>query len=164
MKLREENVSDLTVEQIFAARCEQSVRERACAESGALSWDVTITPDGDGATIRVDRVMPPRVPDFARKFVGDSIAITQTERWRGADEQGARRVDVRLTIKGQPATMVATGTVEARGAGSVEILEGEVKVAVPFLGRKIEPEIVRVIASALRVEQRVGLEWVYANS
>ena len=41
--------------------------------------------------------------------------------------------------------------------------EGEVKVNVPFLGKKIEPEIAKVIVSALKIEQRVGLEWIRAN-
>jgi hypothetical protein len=47
--------------------------------------------------------------------------------------------------------------------GSTELVTGDVKVAIPFLGRQIEPEIVKVIEAALRIEQRVGQDWVRQN-
>jgi hypothetical protein len=163
MKLREENASDLTVEQTFEAHCEQAVREQACRESGALSWDVQITRDGDRARVQVERLMPPSVPDFVKKFVGDSIAVRQIEEWQPPDSDGARVASVKLTIKGQPASMLGTVTITPAGSGSVEVVEGDVKVAVPFIGKKIEPEIVKVIGSGVRVEQRVVVAWVHAN-
>ncbi|HEY2041868.1 MAG TPA: DUF2505 domain-containing protein [Jatrophihabitans sp.] len=160
MKLREENSSDFTVEQVFSAHCEQSVREKACEESGALSWEVTITPSGDRTRIQVDRVMPPAVPDFVKKFLGDTINVRQVEQWGAPDASGVRTAEVKLTIQGQPATMVGTATIAPDGTGCTEIVEGDVKVAVPFIGGKIEPEIVKVVAAALKIEQRVGIAWL----
>ena len=160
MRLSETTTSDVTVQQAFAAHCEQSVRERACQQSGALSWDVTITPAADGSVrIQVDRSMPPEVPDFVRKFLGETINVRQVEQWSPAAGDGARTAEVKVTIKGQPASMVGHATLKPQGSGSVEVVEGEVKVNVPFIGKKIEPEIVKVIAAALRIEQRVGIEW-----
>lgn len=160
MRMSETASSDATVEEAFEAHVDKGVREQACKESGALSWEVTITEDGDTAHVQVDRVMPPLVPDFVKKFLGDSISVRHVENWGAPDASGARTADVKVTIKGQPASMVGTATLKPEGSGSVEIVDGEVKVAVPFIGRKIEPEIVKVIASALRVEQRVADEWV----
>jgi hypothetical protein len=164
MKLTEQTSSEATVEEAFAAHCEQSVREKACRESRALSWDVSIEPADDGSVrIQVDRVMPPEVPDFIKKFLGDTISIRQIEQWAPLDASGARTADVKLTIKGQPASMIANAVLKPTADGSTEIVEGDVKVAVPFLGKKIEPEIARVISSALKIEHRVGLEWIRAN-
>jgi hypothetical protein len=164
MKLSEQTSSEATVEEAFAAHCEQSVREQACRESQAISWDVNIQPAGDGSVrIQVDRVMPPDVPDFIKKFLGDTIQVRQVEEWSPANSSGGRTANVKVTIKGQPASMVGSATLRPTADGSTELVEGDVKVNVPFLGKKIEPEIARVIASALKIEQRVGLEWIRAN-
>lgn len=164
MKLSETTTSDVTVQQAFAAHTEQSVREQACKESGALSWEVSITPDGDRTRIQVDRVMPPAVPDFVKKFLGDTISVRQVEDWSAPAADGSRTANVKVTIQGQPASMVGTADLRPSGSGSVEVVEGEVKVNVPFIGKKIEPEIVKVIAAALKVEQRVGIEWIKSQN
>jgi hypothetical protein len=164
MKLSEHSESDATVDEVFAARCDKSVREQACKESGALSWAVSIEPSADGgARIQVDRAMPPEVPDFIRRFLGDTIDIRQVEEWAAPDSSGTRTAAVKLTIKGQPASMVATATVSPTATGSTETVDGDVTVNVPFLGKKIEPEIAKVIASAIRIERRVCLEWIEAH-
>ncbi|MDQ1733435.1 MAG: hypothetical protein QOK10_3594 [Pseudonocardiales bacterium] len=160
MRLSETTASEFSVEQMFAAHVEKSVREQACEESGALSWEVSITRDGDGARIQVDRVMPPAVPEYVKKFLGETINVRQVENWTGPDGSGTRTATVKVTIQGQPASMVGEAVLKPQGAGSVETVEGDVRVNVPFLGKKIEPEIVKVIAAALRIEQRVGAEWV----
>ena len=41
-----------------------------------------------------------------------------------------------------------------------ELVTGQVKVAIPFLGGKIEPEIAKGIVTAMRVEQKTGREWL----
>lgn len=165
MKLTVENQYSGTPEQTFASHIAVAAREQACQESGAVSWDVSVEeqPDG-GATITVERVMNPNLPDYIQKFVGDKISIRQVEQWSAAAGDGSRKAKVKLTIKGQPATMDGTASLEPSGSGTREVVEGDVKVAVPLLGRKIEPEIVKVIESALRIEQRVGEEWIKSHS
>jgi hypothetical protein len=165
MKLSETTPSEATAEQTFAAHCQQSVREEACKKSGALSWEVSIEPANDGSVrIQVDRSMPPEVPDFVKKFLGDTIEVRQVEQWTAADGAGIRTAQVKVTIKGQPASMAGTAVLRPEGTGSVEVVEGEVKVTVPFIGKKIEPEIVKVIVKALRIEQQTGLEWIKAGN
>ncbi len=164
MKLRVETTSSATVEQTFASRVEKSVRERACQESGALSYQVSIEPATDGgARVQVDRVMAPQVPDYIRSFVGSSISIRQVEDWSAPGPSGIRTAKVMLTIKNQPASMVGSFVLAPSPAGSTEVMTGDVKVAIPLIGRRIEPEIVKVIEAGLRIEQRVGQEWVRDN-
>ncbi|HEX8078819.1 MAG TPA: DUF2505 domain-containing protein [Jatrophihabitans sp.] len=164
MKLRVETSAPATVEQIFASRVEQSVREQACRESGALSYDVLIEQSADGgARVRVQREMAPKVPDYIRRFVGESISITQVEQWSAPGPTGVRTAVVDVTVKGQPASMTGSMVLSPAPEGSTELVSGEVKVSIPFLGRQIEPEIVKVIEAALRIEQRVGQDWVRQN-
>ena len=164
MKMRVETTSAATVEQTFASRVEQGVRERACQESGALSYEVLIQHAADGgATVEVRRVMAPQVPDFIRRFVGDSITIDQVEQWSAPGPTGTRTAAVKVTVQGQPASMTGSMVLSPTPEGSSELVTGEVKVGIPFLGRQIEPEIVKVIEGALRIEQRVGQDWVREN-
>jgi hypothetical protein len=164
MKMTEVNASPGSVEDVFAAHCDQQVREDSCRATGARSWAVEIVRDGDRARIQVDREMPPEVPDFVRRFLGDAVHVRQFEQWSGPDSDGVRRADVKVTIQGQPASMVGSAVLRPVGQGSEERVEGEVKVAIPILGRRVEPEIAKVIASAIRVEQRIIGEWIAARS
>jgi hypothetical protein len=162
--MRFETTSPATVEQTFASRVEQGVREQACRESGALSYDVSISATEDGgAQVRVRRVLPARVPDLVRRFVGESLTVDQVEQWSPALPGGTRSATVRVTVQGQPASMSGSMLLAPTADGSSELVTGEVKVAIPILGRQVEPEIVKVIESALRVEQRVGQAWVSQN-
>jgi len=164
MKLTVENQYSGTPEQTFASHVAKDAREQACQESGAVSWEVSVKESADGgATVTVDRVMKPNLPDYIAKLVGDSIAIRQVEEWSAPAPDGARTAKVKLTIKNQPASMDGSASLKPSGDGTREIVEGEVKVAVPFLGKKIEPEIVKVIEGALRIEQRVGEEWIASH-
>jgi hypothetical protein len=164
MKMRLETTAAATVEQTFASRVEQSVREQACRESGALSYEVLIEHAADGgARVQVHRVMPAQVPDFIRRFVGETISIGQVEQWSPPGPTGTRTASVDLTVKGQPASMTGSMVLSPAPGGSTELVTGEVKVSIPFLGRQIEPEIVKVIEAALRIEQRVGQDWVRRN-
>jgi hypothetical protein len=164
MKLSVQHTSPASVEQTFASHLEKSVREEACRQSGALSYDVRIEQAADGgARVEVGRVMPAAVPDFVQRFVGDTISVRQVEDWSAPDGRGARRAQIRLTIQGQPASMVGTAELTPDGTGSSELVTGEVKVAIPLIGRRIEPEIVKVIEAALRIEQRVAEEWAQSR-
>lgn len=164
MKLNVENRYAATVEQAYASHVAQSVREEACRQSGAKSWQVSITeaPDG-GAVVQVERVMSPELPDYISKLIGGSVTIRQREEWSPPAADGSRTAAVKLTIVGQPASMTGQAVLSPDGDGSTEVVTGEVKVAVPIIGRQFEPEIAKVIESALRIEQRVGDEWVKAN-
>ncbi len=165
MKLNVENHYAATVEQAFTSHVTESVREEACRQSGAKSWQVTINhaPDG-GATVQVDRTMSPKLPDYLAKLIGDSVTIRQVEQWSPPAADGSRTATVKLNIVGQPASMSGRAVLSPNGSGSIEVVTGEVKVAVPIIGSRFEPDIAKVIESALRIEQRVGDEWVKANS
>jgi len=145
---------------VYAMQTEKRVREEACTRSGALSYEVTVSRDGDTARVQIDRSMPAAVPEFVRKFIGDKVNIRQVEEWGAPDSTGTRTAKLRVTIQGQPATMDGSIVSTPSGAETVAQIDGEVKVAVPFLGKKIEPEIHKAILAAIRVDHEVGSEWL----
>jgi Protein of unknown function (DUF2505) len=150
-----------SVAEVLQARTQADVREAACKSSGALSWKVTVTPGDGGARVEVERVMAPDVPALFKSMVGDSITVVQTEQWL-VEANGDARASVKVVIAGKPASMTGSSVIAANptGTGSVERTEGDVTVAVPIIGRKVEPEIVKVLATALSVEQQAAAEWL----
>ena len=164
MKLNVENRYAATVEQTFVSHITRSVREEACRQSGAKSWSVDIAEAADGgARVQVDRTMSPELPDYIAKLIGGSVTIRQIEEWSAPAADGSRTATVKLNIMGQPASMNGRAVLSPDGAGSREVITGDVKVAVPIIGSRFEPEIARVIEAGLRIEQRVGDEWVKTN-
>jgi hypothetical protein len=39
-------------------------------------------------------------------------------------------------------------------------IEGDLKVAIPIFGKKVEPEIAKGIYAAIKQEQRTGTSWL----
>lgn len=158
MKVRESfTYPDTDVESVYALITDAAFREDAVAAVGGQDIDVTIEPTGDGHTVTVIQTQPAKVPDFIKKFVGESVKVKQTERWGGADGWGKRTAEVKFTVIGQPADMLAQ--VELSGKGDVSfVVDGELKVNVPFLGRKIEPEIAKIISASLRSDVEQGIK------
>jgi hypothetical protein len=150
-----------TTDEAFALVVDPQFRAAVCKATMALSYDVGIDPkDGGGASVRVDRTVPAEVPDFVKKLVGETLDVRQTEDWSAPDAEGRRTADVRVEVVGQPAKMTGSVVLEPTSDGCHEVVTGKVKVSIPLLGGKIEPEIAKGILTALKVEQQTGREWL----
>jgi hypothetical protein len=158
MKLKESFIYPNTdVASVYALVTDPTFREEAVAIVGGTDIEVTVEPSGDGHAITVIQTQPAKVPDFIKKFIGESVMVKQTEKWGGPDGNGNRSADIRFTVIGQPAEML--GRAELSGGGDVAfVVQGDLKVNVPFLGRKIEPEIAKIVAASLRSDVEQGIK------
>ena len=146
-----------TVERVYAIITDQAFRTEACAEQGASDYSVTVEPNsGGGKTVTVIRTMPADMPDFIKKLTGDTVKVKQTEEWAGPDAGGHRNANVKVKIIGQPAEMNGTAVIVNAGDNASFTLDGEVKVSIPFIGKKIEPEVAKAILGSLRAEVALG--------
>ena len=63
--------------------------------------------DGDTAgafsTTTVRTIPTTRMPDIARKFVGESLKVTQLEAWEAPAADGSRQSNISLKVSGAPA-------------------------------------------------------------
>ncbi|MEP6665729.1 MAG: DUF2505 domain-containing protein [Nocardioidaceae bacterium] len=148
-------------DQAYALTVDPEFRAAVCEATHALDYDVSVDEHDDKtATVVVTRTMPADLPDFVRKLVGETVDVVQTEEWGAPDEAGQRTADVIVQIHGQPAKMVGTMAIHSIGAGSLINIQGDLKVAIPLLGRKIEPEIANGIYAAVEREQETGSAWL----
>src|SRR4051794_29866578 len=159
MKLNEKYSYDgAGVEDVFGLLSDQAFRTESCANQGATDYEVTVVPSGGGATVTIVRTQDADMPDFVKKLTGSTVKVKQTEVWSAPDGEGSRTADVKVSIIGQPAEMVGKATLRATGDGSEFELTGDVKVSIPFIGKKIEPEIAKAIIASLREEVAYGME------
>lgn len=154
MKLNETfSCPGATVEAVYALITDQAFRESAADADGAVERDITVAANtAGGDTVTIVRTIPADLPDFVKKFTGETVKIKQTEEWGGPNSTGSRTADISVKIIGQPAEMIGTALLDGNSPDANLIIDGDVKVKVPFLGKKIEPEIRKAILSSVRHE------------
>ena len=99
--------------------------------------------DGDRCVIKFRYQVESDVPAFAKKILGDTSEVVQTETWVRSSGQGQVSVDV-ATL---PGTMECTAQVNDNGGGCTKVFDWEVKVKIPLVGGKIEKVVVDDIQS-----------------
>ena len=144
------------VESVFALISSEDFRVEAAEDAGATDIDISVETSGSTTTVTIVRTQPADMPDFIKKLTGDTVKVKQTEKWGEPAADGSRTADVKVSIIGQPAEMLGTATLYNDGNGSAFDLAGDVKVSIPFIGKKIEPEIAKAIKGSLRGEVELG--------
>jgi hypothetical protein len=160
MDVREDIVYDATPDDVFEMLCDKEFREKVCRGIGSIRYDVTISSNGDRATVRNHRVMKADLPDIAKKVVGDTIEMVQTEEWGPREPDGARHGEFHVEIPGKPGSIKGTVSITPEGGGTREVVAGDVKVSIPLVGKKLEAEVVRGLKGALQVEGHIGAGWL----
>jgi len=145
------------VESVYALISDQAFRTESCANQEAIEYEVTVEHDGDGATVTLFRTQEADMPDFVKKLTGSTVKVKQTEVWSAPDADGNRKANVKVSIIGQPAEMVGVAKLTGSSGGTEFTLDGDVKVSIPFIGKKIEPEVARAITASLREEVEYGM-------
>ena len=156
MRFAHELVYPADAESVFSMLGERAFREEVCQAQGASHCDIRLESTGTGLDVVVEQRRPTKgVPGFAAKFVGEEIRILTSESW--TDPQTAR---LEVSVPGRPGRLdgnIKLSTVDGR---TVQTVTGEITVAIPLLGNRLEQLIAGVLMSALDVEQGVGRTWL----
>lgn len=161
MELREVLEYDAPPDRVFAMLCDSRWREQVCKEQRAVGWNVAVRSlDSGGANVSVTRTLPARVPDLVKSMVGQTIETAQTEQWGPAAADGSRRADFDVQVKGQPATVTGEVRLEPNGVATRQTVVCDVRVQIPFVGKRIEPEIAKAIRAGIIVEHRLGAAYL----
>lgn len=112
-----------------------------CAASGAHEWTVDVTGEHDGAfSVVSSRHLPvDELPETARRLLGRTLRVRETDRWQAPDATGVRTGTIELDIPGAPVRARATMTLGPEGGGrSVQVVSGQIHATVPLLGARVE--------------------------
>ncbi|NYD57995.1 hypothetical protein BKA08_002233 [Nocardioides marinisabuli] len=155
-RLVEELAYDAPLAAVAAMLADPAFREEVCERQRVLRHDVRVDSSGDVLEVRVEQVQDAAgVPSFAKKLIGDEITIVQEERWTGP-EAG----EVTMTIPGKPGDMRGTITLVERDGVTTETVDLTVKVSIPLVGGKVEGLVTEMLRKALRVEHKVGRDYL----
>lgn len=156
MLLRHEITYDASLEDVFAMLSDPAFRQDSGKAMGVISADVSITPHGEGISVRIDQVQPSEgVPGFAKKFVGETTRSIQIEEWH-SPSGGSIEIDT----PGKPASISGTLALAEAGGRTTETLEVEIKVSVPLIGKKLESLVAEQISTGMDREHTAGVAWL----
>ena len=139
---------------VFAMMTDQKYLEEVCGASGSLSYNVSV----EGSITRTSRTLP--APDSAARFTGPQLTVNDEIVWGDPSSDGSRSATVTMTVLGQPVTFKGNQQLTAGGRGSVVDVTGELKVAIPLLGRKLEESAAPAVMAGYRTQQEVGDRWL----
>lgn len=155
-RLVHEMVYDAPVEAVAAMLSDPRFREEVCTSMNATTFTVAVEGGVDAKQVRIDMDQPTdRVPSFARKLVGETATVVQTETWT-SPTQG----EIVVTIPGKPGEMRGTATLVEKDGVTTELVDMQVKVKIPLIAGKIEELLAKLLKSALKAEHRTGQAWL----
>ncbi|MEJ5946170.1 DUF2505 domain-containing protein [Pseudokineococcus basanitobsidens] len=117
----------------------------------------------DGAfTVRSTRTMPTDdVPSAARRFVGETLELRQTDTWSAPAADGARDGTMTIEVGGAPVVLRAELRLRPDGEGAcTETMDGDLRASVPLVGGALERAAEPAVRAAIRSEERVGRAWL----
>ena len=141
---------------VYAMMIDQGYLEEVCVASESISYDVSVS----GSTTRSSRTLPS--PESAARFTGPQLTVVEEVAWSEPAPDGSRTGTMTMTITGQPVNLKGTLRLRPGGRGTTVDLNGELKVAIPLLGRKLEQSSAPAVLAGFRTQQRVGDRWLSA--
>jgi Protein of unknown function (DUF2505) len=139
---------------VYAMMTDQAYLEEVCVASESISYHVSV----DGSITKTSRTLP--APDSAARFTGPQLTVNEEVVWGDPASNGSRSGAVTMTVLGQPVKFRGRLEVSSGGRGSLVDVSGELKVAIPLLGRKLEEAAAPAVMKGYRTQQEVGDKWL----
>jgi hypothetical protein len=139
---------------VFAMMTDQAYLEEVSVASESIRYDAAVS----GSTTKTSRTLA--APESAARFTGPELTVIEEIVWGPAGAGGARTADLTMTVLGQPVTLKGRLQSAPGGRGTVVDLTGDLKVAIPLLGKKLEQAAAPAVLAGFRTQQRVGDRWL----
>lgn len=163
MRISETVQHEADVATVFATICDFDFQTLKCERTGAVAHEVVIEADADDDSILVvtRRTLPTDgFPDFASRFVGQTIDVVETQRWSAALPDGSRQAALSVEMSGTPVSLTGSVTLTAADTELThQVLDGDLKANVPLFGGKIEKAVAPILIKAVRLEASLAREW-----
>jgi hypothetical protein len=141
-------------DQVYAMMTDQAYLEQVCVASESITYDASVS----GSSTHSSRTL--YAPESAARFTGSQLTVIEDLTWGAPSADGSRTADITMTVLGQPVTLRGQLQMSPGGRGTVVALDGELKVAVPLLGKKLEQSAAPAVLAGFRTQQRVGDQWL----
>ena len=143
---------------VYAMMTDQAYLEEVCVASESVRYDASV----NGSKTRSSRTLP--APESAARFTGPQLTVVEEVEWGEAGSDGGRTGTLTMTVVGQPVRLNGQLQLRPGGRGTTVNLTGELKVAIPLLGRKLEQSAAPAVLAGFRTQQKVGDRWLARSS
>jgi hypothetical protein len=141
---------DAPMATVIAMLADPAFRERVCDAQHATSRTVSIS--GIPGTVDIGFTQATEgVPSFAKKFVGNTVSVSQHETW---STPNAATIDMDAGVP--IADIKGSLALDDRGTQTSETVTLQVTVKVPLVGGKLEALVADMLRKALAKEYEVG--------
>ncbi|WP_138443662.1 DUF2505 domain-containing protein [Sinomonas susongensis] len=162
MALEATTTLNYPVQQVVAVFADEAFQRHVSELVGGKLESFTV--DGDTATAFtatiVRQVPTGRLPELARKFVGEHVNVTQVETWGAPEADGSRKADITVKVAGAPVEAAAAQRLVADGSSTRIELTGAVTSSIPLLGGKIAQAAEPFVGKALNIEATQAAAWL----
>jgi len=139
---------------VFAMMTDQQYLEEVCRATDSRSYTATV----EGTTTTTTRTFP--APAAVARFTGPDLTVSEQTAWDGGGAEDRHTGELTMSVQGQPVSMKGHVAIAPGGRGTVVQLSGDLKVAIPLLGKKIEQQTAPVVLEGFQTQQEVGDRWL----
>ncbi len=150
---------DATIDQMWAMLSDQSYWQAKYESMGAQNIAITTFEAGDTElTVSTQRDVPADLPGFAKKVIGETNHVTQTEKYTRAGD--AISATEEILVKNLPGGTTGTMKITPSGAGSSWAADFDIKVSIPMVGGKLEGVMKGETAQNFKQEKAFNDQWL----
>jgi hypothetical protein len=154
---------EATPDQIMAMLTDPDYVQGKYPALGDVSFEVVEHTSGeDSLDMKVSRVVPSDLPDFAKKILGQTNNLVQTERWSKTAD--GYICDLHIETPGKPLNI--TGKLEVKGTGEATSdwhVNMDIKASIPLVGGKLEGAVAKETLASLDKEYAFNQEWLASH-
>lgn len=173
-RIEHRSTSEWPAARVYAALIDIDYLKQRLAELGGSNTElVEHSETGDGVRFQIRQgVRAEHLPSVARSVVGGDLVIDRSESWR-QEEPGHYTGEVAAAIPRVPGSItgsmwlrdvVANSSNLGSGPRSEFVVEGGVRVNVPFVAGKLEDLVADQVHKLLTEEARFTTDWLARNS
>lgn len=148
---------------VLAMLTDPEFQRQRCADGHARSAEVEVGREGGVVRVVVRQVQATDTfPPFVQSFVGATLTVVETSVWQTPGADGSVEGTVSVEISGAPVALRAVTRLSpgAQPGTTTQLLGGELKASVPFVGAKIEQAAEPAIRAAVGVQERTARGWL----
>jgi hypothetical protein len=147
---------------MWAMLCSQEYWTKKYESMGAADITFEQFDTSDTAfTVQCRRNVPADLPGFAKKIIGETNHVKQTETWTRTGDSA--RCDITIEVKNVPGGTTGTMSMASSGAGVVWDADLDIKISLPLVGGKLEGVMLQETASNFKQEKVFNDSWLASH-
>lgn len=151
------------VDQLWAMLSDRDYHQAKYESLGADNITFrSFSADDTSITMVNERDVPADLPGFAKKIIGETNHVTQTERWTRAGDSVT--CAVQITVKNLPGGTTGTIDITPVESGCTWSTDFDIKIGVPLVGGKLEDLMKDETTSNQAQEKVFNDQWLADNA